>query len=320
MDKLQLGREVFDKEIESLARVRDQLDGTFHVILDEIMSCKGKVILIGMGKSGHVARKMAASMSSLGTCAIFLHPGECMHGDLGMIQRQDVVILISHSGESDEILHIIPSIRVIGATLIGITGNADSTLSGACKAVQVMGGIEEACYMGLAPTSSTTAVMVYGDALAVVAARLRGFGRGDFGKFHPAGSLGKSLTARAVDLMRPFRRPPSIKRVSSLYDTLHAMMEADADLIAVVDDCGLLVGIVTNGDLKRAMADQGAAMDIGIEGIVHEYPYFVDESAMAAEALRLMLDKKVHAIPVVRENRPIGVIERREIIKYGIYV
>lgn len=320
MDRLQMGREVFDREIAVLENIKGQLGDTFLEILEEILNCKGKVILIGMGKSGHVAKKVAASMASLGSCAICLHPGECMHGDLGMIQERDVVILISYSGESDEILRIIPGIHMIGATMIGITSNRESSLARACKMTQVMDGVQEACYMGLAPTSSTTAVMTYGDALAIVAARLKGFGCDDFGRFHPAGSLGKKLITRAVDLMHPLKNTSLITKDATLYDALQAMIETDVDLIVVVNEKNELAGIVTNGDLKRTMESQKDIMANGIAGMVHEYPYFVDDSAMAIDALKIMIKNAIHAIPIVKNNRPIGVIEKREIIKYGIYV
>ncbi len=318
MNGLAIGQEVFEKEITVLKNVEKQLGTVFELILKEIILCTGKVVFIGMGKSGHVAKKIAASMSSLGSCAISLHPGECMHGDLGMIQEQDVVVLISHSGESDEILRIIPGIKMIGATLIGITGNEDSPLARACRIVQVMKGTEEACHLGLAPTSSTTAVMVYGDALAVAASVLKGFGRNDFGKLHPAGSLGKKLITRAADLMHPVKRSSFVKTDATLYDALQAMIETDTDLIMVVDSREQLAGIITNGDLKRNARED--MMSAGIEQLVHRYPYFVDDSAMAAEALKIMDDNHVHAVPVVKNNRPVGVIEKRDIIKYGIYL
>lgn len=190
-ERIEMGKAVFAKELLALSAVMNQLDETYDRMLGEIMNCRGKVIWIGMGKSGHIAGKIAASMASLGTCAISLHPGDCMHGDLGMIQKQDVVVLISYSGESDEILEIIPGIRRIGATILGITGNGESDLAKACKVVQVLEGVEEACHLGLAPTSSATAVMVYGDALAVTASRLKRFQREDFRALHPGGTLGK---------------------------------------------------------------------------------------------------------------------------------
>lgn len=318
MNSLSMGREVFEREIFALNKMKNQLDGTFEAVLQEIMSCRGKAVFIGMGKSGHVAKKIAASMSSLGTCAICLHPAECLHGDLGMIQKQDLAVLISHSGESDEIQRIIPGIKKIGAVLIGITGNGDSSLARACKITQVMEGMTEACHLGLAPTSSTTAVMVYGDALAVAAARLKGFDRKDFARFHPAGALGKSLVTRAADLMHPLAPSSFVNMDDTLADALQAMIETGTDLIAVVDHENRLMGILTNGDLKRKLKLQGNMLAAGIGDIVHKYPCFVDDSAMAADALKIMAENHVHAMPVVKNNRPVGVIEKREIMKYGI--
>ena len=205
MNAVEAAKEVVLKEASALSAVAGQIGEAFERMADAMRSCTGKVVIIGMGKSGHVANKMAATLSSLGTCSISLHPGECMHGDLGMIQKQDAVILISYSGESDEIVRIIPGLKIIGAKLMGITCNAQSTLARSCEVVQVLDGIEEACHLGLAPTTSTTAVMAYGDALAVAISRLEGFSKNDFGVFHPAGSLGKRLTIRATDLMRPIR-------------------------------------------------------------------------------------------------------------------
>jgi len=316
---LKIGKDVFNREIDILSALRDQLDDTFEEILKEIMNCKGKVIWIGMGKSGHVAKKIAASMASLGTCSICLHPGECMHGDLGMIQKSDVVILISYSGESDEIIRIIPSINIIGATLLGITSNGESTLAKSCKIVQVMDNVKEACHLGLAPTSSTTAVMVYGDALAVTASRLRGFQKDDFGVFHPAGSLGKKLITRSVDLMKEFHEDTFINENATILEAIEAMINTDTDMIAVVNEDQKLIGIVTNGELKRNIDNKDIKID-GIRDFIHYYPVFVDISSMAIEALKIMSESHVHALPVTKDDRPIGVIEKRSILKYGIYL
>lgn len=316
---VEIGREVFEKEIEILNSVKNQIGDVFEKMLAEMMNCKGKVIFIGMGKSGHVAKKIAATMASLGMCAIWLHPGECMHGDLGMIQRQDVVVLISYSGENDEIVRIIPGINIIGATILGITCNGESTLSRACKVVQVMENVKEACNLGLAPTSSTTALMVYGDALAIAASILKGVSKEDFGVFHPAGSLGKKLITRAVDLMKPFNEETFIKEDATIIEALEAMINTDTDMIAVVNEDKQLIGIVTNGDLKRNLATKEIYED-GIREFIHYYPAFVDVSAKAVEALQIMKEKHFHALPVVKEDIPIGVIEKREIIKYGIYL
>lgn len=316
---IEMAKEVFEKEISVLLSIKEQLDDTFDKMLQEINNCKGKVIFIGMGKSGHVAKKIAASMASLGTCAISLHPGECMHGDLGMIQKQDVIVLISYSGESDEIIKIIPSINIIGATILGITSNGESTLAKACKVVQVMDNVKEACHLGLAPTSSTTAVMVYGDALSVVASRIKGFEKNDFGVFHPAGSLGKKLITRSIDLMKEIKSETFIKEDATMLEAIEAMINTDTDMIAVVNDNEKLIGIITNGDLKRNMSDKDINSE-KIKGLIHYYPIFVDVSSMAIEALQIMENNNIHAVPVVREEKPVGVIEKKEILKYGIYL
>lgn len=318
-NSIELAQNVFDQEISVLKSVRNQIDKTFENMLSEIINCKGKVILIGMGKSGHVAKKIAASMSSLGTCAICIHPGECMHGDLGMIQKNDLVILISYSGESDEIIKIIPGINKIGATILGITCNAESTLAKSCKVVQVMKDVKEACHLGLAPTSSTTAVMVYGDALAVVASQLKGFQKDDFGLYHPAGSLGKKLITRSVDLMRKIKTETLTKENATMLEAIEAMINTDCDMITIVNKSNKLIGIVTNGDLKRNMGNCDIKNTL-IKDFIHYYPVFVDETSMAIEALQIMEKKQIHALPVVKDERPIGIIEKREILKYGIYL
>ena len=216
MDKLAEGKHVFDIEIDALKKTRDTLDETFIEILDLVTGCSGKVIFTGMGKPGHIATKLAATFASLGTPSFYLHPGEAMHGDLGMISSNDVVIAISYSGESDEIVRILPNIKMIGAVLVGITGNGKSTLAQASDVVQVLPEFNEACYLGLAPTSSTTAVLCYCDALAVVASSVYGYKDADFGKYPPAGSLGKKLILRVDDLMSNGNSNPAVKQSATL--------------------------------------------------------------------------------------------------------
>ena len=191
MDILEDARRVFEIEIKALQVTRDRLDDTFIEIINLIVKCEGKVIITGMGKPGHIATKLAATFASLGTSSFCLHPAEAMHGDLGMISEKDIVIVMSYSGESDEIISILPNIKLIGAKIIALTGNAQSTLAKAADIAQILPKFDEACHLGLAPTSSTTVELVYGDALAVVASEIYGFKEADFGKYHPAGALGK---------------------------------------------------------------------------------------------------------------------------------
>ncbi|MBQ9817674.1 MAG: KpsF/GutQ family sugar-phosphate isomerase [Proteobacteria bacterium] len=311
------GREVFEQEIATLKNISDALDETFDAIVHEILRCTGKLILVGMGKSGHIARKMAATFSSLGTCAIALSPAECMHGDLGMIQASDLVILLSFSGESEEVIKIIPGIHHIGARMIGMTGNRNSTLARSVQIAQCFSDIQEVGPLGLAPTSSSTAFLVYGDALAVVAARLKGFDRDDFSRFHPAGSLGKMLTTRTIDLMHPISIECCLHETDSVQNAILTMLDTDTDLLPIINADGCLMGILTNGDLKKMMLDSGGSLQ-PIAGWIHRYPYFIDVSTMAVDALRLMVENHVHAIPVVRNDSPVGIIHQSDILKYGI--
>lgn len=207
-----------------------------------------------------------------------------MHGDLGMIQKQDVIVLISYSGESEEILRIIPGINKIGATILGITCNKESSLVKACKYTQIMDDVKEACHLGLAPTSSTTAVMVYGDALAVAASQSKNFGREDFGWFHPAGSLGKKLTVRSLDLIHTYEDGTILELQDGMEKILACMLKADTDLICVVNEQGKLVGILTNGIVQTAF--HGLNKDVLARDLMVKYPYFVDEADMAVESLK----------------------------------
>ncbi len=227
MDILTEAKRVFDAEINALEKTKDSLDDTFVQIFEKIRTCSGKVIFTGMGKPGHIAAKLAATFASLGISAFYLHPAEAMHGDLGMVGEDDIVIAISYSGESDEIVRILPNIRMIGATIIGITGNADSTLAKFSDIFQVLPEFDEACALGLAPTSSTTAVLCYGDALAIATSEVSGFTGSDFGKFHPAGALGKKLILKVDDLMVKGEDIPYVLKNTLLIDAIAIMSKKD---------------------------------------------------------------------------------------------
>lgn len=238
---LEIGRRVMETEIIALESMKGVLGQEFIAILREIENCRGKVFITGMGKSGHIAGKMAATMSSLGTSAVFLHPGEAMHGDLGMLSRDDMVIAVSYSGESEEIVRIIPSIRIIGAVLVGITSNAGSTLAKGSDLVQCLPDMEEACHLGLAPTASTTVVMAYGDALAVALSELKGFSRKQFGLYHPAGSLGKRLTFRVTDLMEPIQAEDCVQEGALLCEAAIRLSRMGTGLLPVTGAGGALL-------------------------------------------------------------------------------
>lgn len=318
MDRLLEAKKVFDTEVTALEKTRDALDDTFLQILDLIVNCKGKVIITGMGKPGHIAAKLAATFSSLGTPSFRLHPAEAMHGDLGMVSSNDIVIAISFSGESDEIVKILPNIKMIGATLVGITGNPNSTLAKASDVVQVLPKFEEACYLGLAPTSSTTAVLCYGDALAVVASGIYGFKDVDFGKFHPAGSLGKKLILKVDDLMAKKEKNAKVHISVPLKDAIIELSKKGLGAVSVVEDEDKLAGIITDGDLRRQLEKGADIYNMKVEDIMSKKPLTISRDKLAVEALRTMKDKNISCLVVCEEEKAVGTIRLQDIIGVGI--
>lgn len=316
--KIAEGRRVVDVEAEALRAVSDAIDGTFAAILDAITSCEGKLVITGMGKPGHIARKLAATFSSLGTPSFCLHPAEAMHGDLGMVGADDVVIAISYSGESDEIVRILPNIKMIGATLIAITGNESSTLAQAADILQVLPDFDEADYLGLAPTSSTTAVLAYGDALAVTAAREYGFTESDFGKFHPAGSLGKKLILRVSDLMAKGDDVPTVPEGSTLAATIEELSRKKQGIVSVVDGQGRILGVITDGDLRRAVERRIDIYETYATEIMTTSPRYTAPDIFAIDALRKIRDEDVNSMPVVEGGVVVGTITWQAIVKAGI--
>lgn len=318
MDRLKEGKKVFDTEIEALKRTRDSLDETFVRILELVTGCTGKVIITGMGKPGHIATKLAATFASLGTPSFYLHPGEAMHGDLGMISSNDVVIAISYSGESDEIIKILPNIKLIGATLVGITGNSSSTLAQASDVAQILPEFEEACYLGLAPTSSTTAVLCYGDALAVVASGVYGFRDVDFGRFHPAGTLGKKLILKVDDLMASGEEQASVKETATLKDTIIELSQKGLGIVSIVDKENNLLGVITDGDLRRQLEKGVNVYHLQVHDVMVDHPVVISSGKLAVEALNLMRNKNISCLPVVEGSKVIGTIRLQDIVGVGI--
>ena len=319
MDNLIEGKRVFDIEIEALKKTRDSLDDVFLKILDMIVACNGKVVVTGMGKPGHIAKKLAATFASLGTPSFFLHPGEAMHGDLGMISENDLVIAISYSGESDEIIKILPNIKLIGAELVAITGNANSTLAQVADVVQVLPEFEEACHLGLAPTSSTTAVLCYGDALAVSASRIYGFKMEDFGKFHPAGALGKKLILKVGNLMAKGDDNPKVLRGTLLMEAIDVMSHKGLGVVSVVDNADHLVGFLTDGDLRRLIEKKVDFYNEKVDDYMITSPLRTTEDTLAVQALHYIREHKINNLPVVDENNVlIGTLTWQMIIRAGI--
>lgn len=320
MNRLEEAKRVFDIEIDALEKTRDVLNDTYLQILELITNCSGKVIITGMGKPGHIAAKLAATFASLGTPAFHLHPAEAMHGDLGMVSANDVVIAISFSGESEEIVRILPNIKLIGATLVGLTGNSNSTLAHTADIVQILPQIEEACYLGFAPTSSTTAALCYGDSLAVVASGIYGFKDSDFGKFHPAGSLGKRIIVTVNDLMKKGDENAIIHKDDSLKEAIIELSSKGLGIVTVVDDSNKLLGVITDGDLRRRLEQEADIYGLKVDEIMTRRPKTIKSGQLALDALTLMKRSGVTCIPVITDSADVvGTIRMHDILEYGIY-
>lgn len=318
MDRITEAKKVFDIEIDALQKTKDSLGEDFLKILDLIVTCKGKVVVTGVGKPGHIATKMAATFSSLGTPSFFLHPDEAMHGDLGMVSSDDVVIAISYSGESDEITRILSSVKLIGAKLVGITGRENSTLAKACDVVQILPPFNEACHLGLAPTSSTTTELCYGDALAVVASQVYGFGKADFGKFHPAGALGKKLHLKVCELMKTGEQNAIVYNDMVLKNVIVELSQKKLGVVNVFDRSGEYLGIITGGDLYRALESGYDIYASSIDPLITRKPITITSERLAVEALNIMKEKNIISMPVVDGKTLIGTIIMQDLLAAGL--
>lgn len=296
---LAMAKRVLAIEAEAVSALAERLDGDFLRAVDLILASHGRVIVSGIGKSGHVGRKIAATMASTGTPAYFVHAAEAVHGDLGMITREDVVIAISNSGENDELLTIVPLIKRQGGRLIAITGNAASALAREADVHLDAGVREEACPLNLAPTASTTAVLALGDALAVALLDARGFGAEDFARSHPGGSLGRKLLTHVSDVMRPAEQVPSIGAQTPIAEALLAVTRGGLGMTAVRAADGTLAGIFTDGDLRRAMEKYGDLRPVPVADAMTRNPRTIEPQRLAVEAVELMERHKINQLLVV---------------------
>lgn len=319
MEVIQASKSIFDTEIEALEKTKNAINEDFAKIVELILQCKGKVILTGIGKPGHIATKIAATFASLGTPSFFMHPSEAMHGDLGMVDEKDVVILVSYSGESQEVTALLPVLNEIGCVTIAITGNAKSTLARGCQFHFFFPSFEEACYLHLAPTSSTTALLVLGDALAVVISKLRNYTKEDFGLHHPAGSLGKRLLVKVSDLMYDGANNAVVHAGCTLQEAIVEMSSKGLSMVTVVDDNQKLMGIITDGDLRRLLQRGVDVYHEEINHVMTKNPKWIDSREMAVNALQKMNDLHITGMPVLNENSEVvGSIMMQVILKAGI--
>ncbi|MEW5692868.1 MAG: KpsF/GutQ family sugar-phosphate isomerase [Candidatus Hydrogenedentota bacterium] len=317
---LKTAKEVFDIEIEALKNLRNRIDENFNQSVKTILGCKGKVVVCGMGKSGNIGRKIAATFASTGTPAFFLHPAEALHGDMGMLSSNDIVLAISYSGETDEFDVVLPAIKRMGLQLISMTGNTRSTLAKYSDIVLDISVKREACPLGLAPTASTTATLVLGDALAIAVLKEKGFTKKDFAFLHPGGTLGKRMLLRVVDLMHKGDELPIVRESDTLRKAIIIMSQKRFGIIAVVDKKQRLVAVFTNGDLMRALEKHKVPpLEDAIKNFSTYNPKTIEKDALANEAIKKMEDFKITVLMITdKQGKLEGLIHMHDILSQGI--
>ena len=313
---LQLARDTLAVEAQALLGLKSRQGAGFTKACEAMLACRGRVVVMGMGKSGHVGRKIAATLASTGTPAMFVHPGEASHGDLGMVTTGDVVLAISNSGESDELTAIIPAVKRIGVTLLAMTGRADSSLAEHADIVISSEVDQEACPLNLAPTASTTAQMALGDALAVALLDARGFREEDFARSHPGGALGRKLLIHVRDLMRSGDEVPRVAPQTPFTDMLREMTGKGLGFTAVADGDGRVLGIFTDGDLRRLIEKGGDLRVLTAEAVMHRGPKLVRADALAVDAAQVMEQHRITGVLVVDENgRLCGALNSNDLMR-----
>ena len=315
-DTLALAREVLEIEAAAIHGLIARLDEQFQQAVEMILASRGRVTVSGMGKSGHIARKIASTMSSTGTPAYFVHPAEASHGDLGMVTRDDVFIALSNSGESGELLAIVPLIKRQGARLIALTGNADSSLAREADAHLYAGAEKEACPLNLAPTASTTAALALGDALAVALMQAKGFSRDEFARSHPGGALGRKLLTHVRDVMRAGAEAPRVSETATLSDAILEMTRSRMGITSVIDAGEHVVGIFTDGDLRRTLQKGMPVEGTLVSSVMSRGPRTITGEKLAVEAVQIMEEHKVNQLLVVDEQqRLVGALNMHDLFR-----
>ena len=314
---LDRAREVLKTEAQALLDLAGRLGADFAAAVDAVAACKGHLVVTGMGKAGLIGQKISATFASTGTPSIFLHPAEALHGDLGRVLADDVVLVLSNSGETAEVAALLPALRRIGAKIVALTATRDSTLGRNADAVVELGRIEEACPLGLAPSATTTALLGLGDALAFAVFERRGFDREKFALFHPGGDLGRRLL-KVSEVMRNGDRHPIVKEDTPVTEAIAAITKARAGAVSVVGADGKLTGIFTDGDLRRTMGRNPALLTGRIADVMTRSPKTILPDRLAAEALRLLREKKIDELPVVdASGRPVGMLDVQDLLDVG---
>lgn len=319
---LERAREVIDIELSGVKKVRDELGDPFVALVRkclDILHHGGKLVLCGVGKSGHISKKLAATLASTGARAVFMHPVEAMHGDLGIVSPQDLLLAVSYSGETDELLRVLPAVKRMGVPIVAITGKTDSRLAKFSDMVVPMPVEREACPFNLAPTTTTTALLALGDALAMVLLDCQDFQLSDYAMNHPAGAIGRTITLTVKDCMRTGEHCASVHPGTSVRDALLAMTKARDGAVAIVDDADKLLGIFTDGDFRRAMTANDNILHAPIESVMTPNPISINQKQMAVEILKLLERKKIDDVTVVDDKgRFVGMVDIQDLPKFKV--
>ena len=319
---LENARNVLKMEADAILELVPRINGQFTAAVEMILACPGRTVITGMGKSGIIGRKMAATLASTGTPSFYLHPAEGIHGDLGMVTADDVVIALSNSGETGEILHILPSLRRIGAKVIAMVGNPNSSLGKNADVVLDVGVSKEACPLGLAPTSSTTAALAFGDALAVALLSKRKFTADQFAVFHPGGSLGRKLLMTVADVMHAGDENPLVKGDMKVQDALFIITDKGLGAVSVVDAENKMIGVLTDGDIRRGLSQGFSFLTRPVTELMTKAPKTITQDKLAAEALHLMESNKprpITVLPVIdADKHVIGLLHMTDLVRQGV--
>ena len=319
---LKHAQDVLRMEAEAILELVPRVDANFAAAVSLILECPGRTVITGMGKSGIIGRKMAATFASTGTPSFYLHPAEGIHGDLGMVTADDVVIALSNSGETGEILNILPSLRRIGAKIIAMVGNANSTLAKNSDVVLDVGVEKEACPLGLAPTSSTTAALAYGDAIALALLQKRNFTASQFAVFHPGGSLGRKLLLTVGNIMHKGEENPLVSAETTVQEALFVITDKGLGAVSVVDEEGKMLGVLTDGDIRRGLSKGVDFLQCSVADLMTKAPKYITADKLAAQALHLMESnqpKPITVLPVLDENKVvIGLLHMTDLVRQGV--
>lgn len=319
MNTLKRARQVLDIEAGAIKNLKLRLDKNFKSAVEMSSVCKGRVVVTGMGKAGIIGQKLSATLSSTGTPSLFLHSAEAIHGDLGRVTKEDVVIVLSNSGETEEIKKLLPILKKIGSKIISLTGNVRSILARHSDAVLNVNVKKEACPLGLAPTASTTAMLAMSDALAVCLLELKGFQEKDFAFFHPGGILGKRLLLKVEDIMRRGKNNPIVSENNKVAEVLLKITRSRAGSASVINKKGELLGIFTDGDLRRHLELDPDLSKRRVKDVMTKKPIAVRPDVLAVEAMRILKDKKIDEVPVVdRHKRPVGLLDVQDLLRAGL--